>query len=374
MDNENLIKTGKFVIEFLQSDSFKPLELIERISLLSDSGGEVLESLIAYWNESSRSEKKLDINHPILISRGWDEIVPQEQLLHFLPEEKLLINKDIFRNKLDGVDLTKISSQTEKSLMESLVNDSIGLSRNDVLLYYNLLKINQISLKSKKSGSKEEILDQNSRYIFNLVCDGFNIRDLAEDDSIQIIKKVITRSKVNPQVLSLAVGREYDKFYNFLKEFISMFITRRGDNEEELLRLMGLYILFNGAKEDELDKLGLKANDIAFITDRIGRVRSVYYVLILFIHTFNLLICAQVFEISSKYYESDTVQQEKLRKLYLADSRRKLLLNNALNIATRKVSSYKSESAEILNSFKRYTSKIKCFVTNEDLFSSDYRG
>lgn len=370
MEKDELLRVGKKVIDCLQNQSFRPKELLEDISSeLSDE--ELYTQFVDYWNSVQNWG---EIDTPLQISRGWDEIIPQDQLLHYLPEEKLLINKDIFRNKLDGVDLTSISGSSEKSLMEELLRDSIGLSKNDVLLYYNLLKINQISVKSKKAGSKEDIIKEHSKYIFNLLQDGFNLHNISEDDAIKVITKNLESGKSNSQIISLAAGRENDKFFNFLKEFLIKFISRRGDDEGEILRYIGLYILFNGAKDEDLSPLNLTANEIAFITDRIGRVRSIYYTLVLFIHTFNLLICAQVYEISTKFLEADGSQKEKLKKLYWDDTRRKLLYTNALGIATRKISSNKSDASEILGAFKRFTSKLKVFVTKEDLFEIDYRG
>lgn len=370
MNKDELLSSGKIVIDYLQKQSFRPKELIRDLtSSIGEDDSTYLE-LEEYWNNNG---KLGDFKTPVLISRGWDDIIPQEQILHYLPEEKLLINKDIFRSKLEGVDLTSISGEGEKKLMEDLLKEAIGLSKNDVLLYYNLLKINQISVKSRRSETKEDINNQHSKYLFNLLSDGFNL-NLPEEESIKIILKNLSRGKTNPMVITLAAGRENDKFFIFLKDFLQNFILRRGDNEEEILRYIGLYILFNGVNEEELVPLNLTSNEVAFITDRIGRVRSVYYTLVLFIHTFNLLISAQVYEVSTKYLEADTTQKEKLKKLYWDDNRRKLLFTNALGIATRKISSNKSDTSEILGAFKRFTSKIKVFISREDLFEVDYRG
>jgi hypothetical protein len=45
-----------------------------------------------------------------------------------------------------------------------------------------------------------------------------------------------------------------------------------------------------------------------------------------------------------------------------------------LGIASSKISSYKSESIEVLNSFKKLSAKYKNYISSKDLFEFDYRG
>ena len=50
-----------------------------------------------------------------------------------------------FRNIINDQDLTNIGESRQRELIQELNKESIGLTNNDVLLYYNLLKINQLS-------------------------------------------------------------------------------------------------------------------------------------------------------------------------------------------------------------------------------------
>lgn len=390
MTKKDIITIGNYIVSSLQADTIIPLEFINKISaLIPGNTEEISNILIQLWNKYSDKRKEdgkqsIEINFPLMLTRGFNnKIVPENQLVNFLPEEKILINKDIFRNNLKNLDLVSIDSKREKELMDTLNKESIGLSNNDVLLYYNLLKINQIS--STTSSADQDVLsaDEYAIEIHRLSVNAFNLttenlrkingKNIEEGELLNLVTDSIKSSKINPQVLLLCLGSKNSKLIELFTGFLSQFVSQRGDDPQDVLIYFGLYILLNGAPVDKLKKLDLASHVEAFITDKIGRLRSIFYVAFLFIHTFNVIIAAQVFEISVKYLDSSREQGLKLQKLYSADNRRALLVSNALNIASDKISKYKNESIEVINTFKRFIKNKKDIVSVQDLFSIDYR-
>lgn len=391
MINKEIILIGNYLVKSLQSNTITPLDFFDKISeLLPGDSKEISASFMELWDKNSDHIKEsggsvVEVNQPLLLTRGYNnELVPENQLLSFLPEEKILINKDIFREHLKNRDLVKIDSRSEKALMDILNKESIGLSSNDVLLYYNLLKINQIS-SNDEPGSKESMSpDEFAIEIHKLSVNVFNLttqsikkinggKDIEEGELLNLITENIKSKKINPEVLSLCLGHRNSKFIELFTGFITQFISQRGDDPQDILVYLGLYILLNGSHSSKLKKLNLASHVEAFVIDRIGRIRSIYYVAFLFIHTFNVILAAQVYEISVKYLDSSREQGIKLQKLYSADNRRSILISNAINIATDKVSKYKNESIEVINTFKRYIKNRKDIVSTVDLFNIDYR-
>lgn len=333
---------------------------------------------------SKLSSVDMDVKLPLLITRGFNhELSTEEQLSTYLPEEKILINKDIFRSCLKDKDLSTLAGTDLQRVIDRLNKESIGLSQNDVLLYFNLLKINQLSSQRVCSSNLSEDRDYPSE-LFKLAKKAFNLspanikkingaRTINEEDILKLLKSSISKNKMNPQVLSICLGHKSTKFIEMFVGFMTFFVNQRGDDPQDILTYVALYILFNGASNKDLGILNLNANVEAFVTDRIGRVKSVYYVAMLFMHTFNVLLTAQIYEISNKYMDSSLDQRLKLEKLYSADNRRTLLVDNALGIATRKISTYKNESLEVLSAYKRYSGNSKDLVTVKDLFNNDWR-
>lgn len=386
MTKENIMLLGRFITNAFKNNKIIPSELFKIISkVIPGDNKDVYKLFIDIWNKNNTGLNKLNINQQFLISRGFNnEITSEEQLSKYLPEEKILINKDLFRSHLENIDLINIDNKRQKQIMDILIKESIGLSNNDVLLYYNLLKINQISQSVIKQNS---VIDDNRDYsseIYSLTIKAFNLtplnikkingsKNLDEKIVIEILRDGVKKKRINPYVLSICLGYKNAKFIKLFIDFITFLASQRGDDVQDILSYIGLYILINGTPEDKIRKLNLGSNVEAFIMDRIGRVKSIYYVAMLFIHTFNVLLTAQMFEISGKFQNSSLDQRLKLEKLYSADNRRSILVDNAINIATRKVSEYKNESLEVLSAFKRFNGTKNVMITVKDLFNIDYR-
>ncbi|MGL1892078.1 MAG: hypothetical protein OCD02_10665 [Spirochaetaceae bacterium] len=389
MDKKDIVQLGSYLTDSILSEKISAEQLFKKIATIlpgdSKSSYKLFQDI---WNNKCRESgnNNADISQPMLLSRGFSrDITTEEQLSSFLPEEKILINKDIFRSHLEGLDLVKLDSIKQKHIMDTLIKESIGLSSNDVLLYYNLIKINQLS-NSSTNNTSNSIVNEDIDYpteLYQLAVKAFNLnahnikkingKSINEDAVSSIITDAIKKRRINPQVLALCLGRNNKKFIDFLTDFMTFFISQRGDDAQEIFTYMGFYILFHGSTTAQTSNLNLSSNLEAFITDRIGRVRSVYYVAMLFAHTFSVILAAQIFEISAKYHNSPLEQRLKLEKLYSADNRRQLLVQNAISIASRKISSYKSESLEVQNAIKRFMSNKKDLISVKDIFQNDYR-
>jgi len=383
MDREELIKLGKYIIDSIAEGEITPSKLFSELAKgLSGNPKETFKLFKGLWIKNKLLEN--DFQKPYILSPGYSDLTTEEQLSSYLPEEKILINKDIFRNIINDQDLTNIGESRQRELIQELNKESIGLTNNDVLLYYNLLKINQLSQNRIDQNSKIKDDCDYSNEIYQMVVKEFNLtvqnikrvngsKTLDESKIITIIRDGIDKNRINPYVLRICLGYKNSKYIKFFVDFINFLTKQRGDDSQEILTYIGLYILINGASEKSISGLELGSNVEAFINDRIGRVKSIYYVAMLFIHTLNIVIIAQINEISTKFFNSDLDQRLKLEKLYSADNRRELLYNNALAIASRKISSYKTESLEVQSAFKRFYGNKNELITVNDIFKSDYR-
>lgn len=385
MNREDIILLATYITDSILDQSIIPAQLFKKLSrVINGDSTEIYKLFLEIWNKKNQTGY-LNLNQPLLFSRGFNtESTTEEQLASYLPEEKILINKDIFRNILKNVDLVNISTDKQANLIERLTKESIGLSTSDILLYYNLLKINQLSgLSNNEKDSDLKGRDYPSE-IYKLAVSAFNLTPLnirkingtsklEEKNIISLLTDAVNKKRINPQVLSICLGHNNRKFIDYFINFITFFIRQRGDDVQEILTYIGFYILFNGAPTSKLNPLNLSSSVEAFVSDRIGRVRSVYYVAMLFIHTYNVILAAQIYEISLKYENSPLEQKLKLEKLYNGENRRLLLIKNAENIATRKISSFKNESIEVLNAYKRFTSNKRNIVSVNDIFDNDWR-
>jgi hypothetical protein len=178
----------------------------------------------------------------------------------------------------------------------------------------------------------------------------------------------IRAQRIVPRLLGPYLGPP-GKYFEKFKDFLHAVADPRDGNPTELLQHFGLYLLLNGASQDQLDALQLATPLESFVCDRIGRVRQIFYVAMLFGYTFTYLIFAQTFEINSKYREMAEEQRAKLRKLYEAEDRLALLVSNAGNTAMRRIAEYGIEAREIQMALKKFLAADRKLVTAADLFS-----
>lgn len=394
MELKTLETIGVALIELIYSERLVPGEVLSKFSqILGSEDNDARMLFMNLWSRAikvrqSKGKFTLELQQPLIMSRGYDEVVAEEELIHYLPEEKILINKDLFRSKLDSIDFSTLDPARERALLSLLETESLGLSRDDVVLYYNLIKINQLAGKSKTPGSTMTTMARELKITGSLLWEqadksgGLSNELLARvnggrviDLKIlrQVLQSEITSRRINPRVLLNFLGWKNDKYIILFREFIRVTAQNRGEDAQELITHGLLYLLLNGSQPASLELLNLSAPLQTFITDKIGRIRTIYYASILFMQAFLYVLYAQIYEVSTKYFDSDGEQRQKLLKLYSSEDRMSMLVVNATNIASRKLAPFKLEAREVLSNFKKFTSGKKDLITGQDLFGIDYR-
>jgi len=397
---------GRYVVELLLSDRLVPKNALEEFVRLampagtsSDTDREaLLNSLVDYWNNQAKNRSPQDggamsPGTPLIISRGYDSVVPEDQLAHYLPEEKILINKELFRSKLDSLNLGALDPSKERVLVDQLKRDAIGLSSEDVILYYNLIKVNKLAQRSEVAITRGPAPTPYSNLkaqtepplspegLFKLTMKSFGIQpdqivklnvgkviDMGALSSV--LQESLRRRRIAIPILAHYLGQHNDKYIRAVQDFMALVIQQRGERPEEMAPYQALYVLLGGTDPKLLDSLSLAPPLFAWLSDRIGRVRSIYYAAFVFIHTFVYVLCAQVTEIAVKYQNSDRAQQEKLKKLYWSPERFGLLITNANNSASRRINDYKAETREVQNLFKKFIGTRKDLLSPNDLFDT----
>jgi hypothetical protein len=390
MNNATLAPFAEKLVQVLFSDKVIPAQVLTEIGdLVSEGDPGYQTTLRNVWSQQNQARQQAGgsprtIDLPLYLTGGFDQDTAEEELGRFLPEEKILINKEIFRQKLKSVDFSALDARREQSLLEELRNDAIGLSREETVFYYNLIKINALSgsIRQRPSAPVETIdfpgtiLDLAES---NLLMTPANIAKLNLGRFVprEKIKNILTVSiknnRINPKVLALLLGYRTDKYLRKLIRFFEMIVGQRGENAEEVIQYFAFYLLAHTADETLLKTLELTSPLYSFLTNKIGRVREIYYVSMLFAITFFIVLLSQISEIAGKFQDSSDDQKSKLLKLYQSDERIAMLVQNAVNLATRRIAEFKVESREVLSNLKRFLAANPDLVTSADLFKTDYR-
>lgn len=390
MEREKLNALAGALVDHIYADRLVPAELFAAAERAL--GEELRGAAGAAWRTRSaergaQGKPAFDPAQPLLLSRGFGASMAEDELAGYLPEEKILVNKDLFRGLLGSVDFAGVGALQERALLDKLQRESVGLRPEDVALYYNLIKVNQLA-GAKRPAAPEaappnpevagaELLDLADK-AFNLSGPGFakiNGGKGLPDRRFIIagLADAIRQRKLNPLLLRAYLGRRSDKQTGLLADFLRRVCAQRGEDPGELIQYTAAYLLFNNLSAENLAALGLAAPLQAYVTDKIGKVRTVYYAAMLFILSFQFILLAQVAEVAAKYADAPADQQAKLRKLYEADDRRAMLISNSVNVASRKLTVYKAETREIMGAFKTFLSARGDIVQASDLFGVDYR-
>ena len=390
MNQDALVPFAEKFVQILFSEKFIPAEALAEIgNLVSENNPAYLQALRKLWDRENQTRQQdgrnsRNIDLPLYLTGGFDQDTAEEELGRFLPEEKILINKEIFRQKLEGVDFSTVDARREQALVEELKKDAIGLGREEIVFYYNLIKINALSgaIRQRPSAPVETVdfpetilaLAENHFKLTPATLARLNSgRPIPRDKIKNILHVTIRNNKINPKVVALLLGHKTDKYLKKLVWFLELTVQQRGESPEDVLQHFGLYLLVNSADETLLKTLELSTPLYSFVTHKIGRMREIYYVSMLFAITFFVVLLSQVSEIAGKYQESPQDQKAKLLKLYQSDERIAMLVQNAVNLATRRIVEYKVESREVLSNLKRFLAANPDLVTPNDLFNTDYR-
>ncbi len=392
MEIENVTAFAEAIVDVLIADKFVPQEVIKNLASGTGKDGQELVKLIqTSWlrrNEDlkARQLSPRDPKLPIILTRGLDKTNPETELSNFLPEEKILINKDLFRAKLKGVNFARLNPIREQGLIENLQREAVGLSNEDTVLYFNLLKINALANeRASNAGASDnrpnpealaEVLLKAAESNYGLSPDLIAKLNTAKGPARPVLLAAIAEQikdrRFNTPIVSLLLGTDVTKFQHKARRFIELTCQQRGESSEELLGLFAFYILFSKASSDSREAMCLSTSLANFLDDKLGRFRELYYASIVFNYTFFLLLLTQVLEINKKFQQSPDEQKEKLKKLYKSDERIGLLVGNSINLAMGKIAQYKMESRQIQTTLKKYLSLNADLLTQVDMFNQQY--
>ena len=385
MSNESLEKLANYIIGAFFKGMVTPQTLLDLLrSLAGEAGKQLGPAIEEAWARGNKArvaagKEPIDPAKPLLYSRGFGEAVDAEEYRHYLPEEKIIINQDIFRNKLAKVDFSSLDATRERALVEELRQESIGLTKDDTLLYLNLIKVDFLARKGGAAAAKsqESPIDTAARIIrlverqFLLDQDSFARLNAGKrpdmDRLTELVAVNVKTQRLSPRLL-LPYLEGDSKFIEKFKDFLRLVVQQRDGNLAEVTQNFGVYLLLNGTPPDQLASLGLSPPLEAFVSDRIGRVRPIYYTAMLFGYSLSMVLFAQTFELSAKYREMPDDQKAKLRKLYESRGCRELLVSSAVTVATRRVGEFVVEAREMQLLLKTFLAANKRLVTIADIF------
>ena len=405
-ESEKKNQIAAYLFKLFNSETIIPAEAAATLFKMLPSFDPLFTAeVLKEWKRITDAYKKSgknprDINNPLIITRGFMEGITDNSLKLYLPEEKILINRQVFRKKISSVNFSALTPDIERKIIEELKNESIALSDQEVIIYYNLLKINILSRiysdvpasavsppvsAADNSGLKTvgEGAGDFSGKIISLLFENFadlqKLMSVNEKKSLDAsllnsaVKSKISKSVHNPRIYLLMFGYGTDRYMQFVKEYIKMVVSRWGGNEDEIFAFFTAYQLLNSASDEVINGMDLAVSLKNFISDKLGRIHPVYYCAILFVTVFTYILVMQVVEISGKFLNSPEPQRSKLLKLYNSEERINMIISNAFNIAAGKISSYKSESREIIPNMKKFISKYENLVKPDDMFRTIYK-
>ena len=389
MNSDTLGPFAERLVHTFFSDQIVPSQVLDDLgAFFSEEDPAFRQSLQTLWDRENQarqqaggSPRSLDL--PIYLTGGFDQDTAEEELKRFLPEEKILINKEIFRQRLKGVDFSTLDARKEQLVIEELRKDAIGLSRDETAFYFNLIKVNSLSGSMRQRAVAPETIDFPGT-ILSLAEENLQMQPAAlaklnlgrfipREKIKAILQASIKTNKLNPRVLVLLLGHRTDKYLKKLIRFFEVTAGQRGESTDEILQYFAFYLLVHTADEPLLKTLELTSPLYSFVTNKIGRVREIYYVSMLFAITFFVVLLSQISEIAGKFQDSPEEQKAKLLKLYQSDERIAMLVQNAVNLGTRRIADFKVESREVLSNLKRFLAANPDLVTSADLFKVDYR-
>lgn len=393
--DEQLNKLGtyiaKYFVESLYGESISPSKFVEGF----DSNTKIFKGVIysaaeKLWEERNATqddkEDIRDFTTPCLLVRSAEESSPEEKLATFLPEEKILFNKKIVRNILSEVSFINITLEAERVILERLKHETIGLSDQEIFLYYNLVKLAAVGTVPSSGGDVKAQLDSDKVLQDTVValdlniamfdsCKAINDNKAVEKSLVkEILGMKVMKRRASPQVLKMVSGgySENQFFVSIIKNFLKVITTKWGASESEALSYMVMYFVMAGNDEEYINSLNLSRVLKTMALGKPARLKATVSVAIIFLHHFTTMLASQTFEISKKFQTSNSEQQDKIIKLYAAAERRQLITNNAANFAFQKISDFKAEQSEIINTYKVFQQKFKTVLSVKEMFQIHY--
>ena len=128
------------------------------------------------------------------------------------------------------MDFSTVDARREQALVEELKKDAIGLGREEIVFYYNLIKINALSgaIRQRPSAPVETVdfpetilaLAENHFKLTPATLARLNSgRPIPRDKIKNILHVTIRNNKINPKVVALLLGHKTDKYLRNLCGF-----------------------------------------------------------------------------------------------------------------------------------------------------------
>lgn len=333
---------------------------------------------------AEQKSKKFDTYYRL--SRTFDNIT-EADVRNWLPVDKLLYNQDIFHKRLRGLDLANIDSTVEKRIIQSLEKEATALNRQEVLLYYSLIKANKLSVD--KTQAKFKRRTEESKF-FKAIASGLlgliypkriSSADLLEiNEGAKIERESMRDTLVDkihnqkfhayPYLIFFGIDKTYDLYNQFIQ--IAALTKYFGDDPEKIVNYTIFYILFKSASENFLKISNIQPTTMNFLNGKAGPFSAEGNGMIRLLDTFFYALCTQIYEINKTYQKAGNDKKAKIYKLYSAEDRLRMIVQNSLSIGYKVIQRMKLDQQKLLQTVTHYIEKQKKFLTKESIFASVY--
>ncbi len=312
--------------------------------------------------------------------------ISEEDIKNCLPADKLLYNQDIFSNRLRGVDLTSIDVNTEKKLISVLEKESKGLTRQEVILFYTLMKANKLSSNDSQTRSREREEESNlQKALASTFVSLIYPKRITQDDLRHInggvrmdrnalkdtLLEKIKNYNFSPYAYLLLFG--FYKSSDMYNKFINMATVGSqflGEDVEKVIKYTIFYIVFKGIDDKFLSFANIGDDARKFLHAKSPKPFSPDGAgLVIFLDTFFYALCTQVYDINGNYQRADSTRKIKIYKLYSSEDRLKMIVTNSLSITEKVIQRMNIDHDRLVTFFARYLEKRGEFLRKEDIFS-----
>ncbi len=383
---------GKLTLKKLISDLSVSLKSLggdtfiqECEKTLLDRNNQVEHKLITSYGATKEDLKDLieanmvKSDQTYILHKSWENLT-EEDIRLLLPEDKIIINKEIFHERLKQVDFKNLPPVAEKKIIDHLIRDSIGLLREEVILYFNLIKINRLSaiVEEKRHLKKTEdiVRYQKMTEVFinsfiPKVITMAQLKELNEGSSIDkdtlkesIIDK-IKAGKFNPipYITMVTVGQ--GDVLEHAQEIIATIVQRKKLTSEPIWHGFIAFILFHNTSDDFLSQLKISPSIQLLLQGKKGRLSQKGLAIIRFIHALFLNLCMQISEIRSKYQKANEETRKKIFRLYGNEERLNMLFNASIMITQKALNLNKGELEELAEQVKKYAKRTPVINKND---------
>lgn len=396
----------KSFITHLFSDKFNPKKFAGSIAMVFQDKN-LLADIHKHWIESNKHiEEKIYKEFGNNASKEIKQIVDQKQrnfdgyykfaqtmegfneteVRNWLPANKLLFNQDLFHNRLRGLDLANIDPAVERRILQSLEKESKALNRQEVLLYYSLIKANKMAAaedqtKRKRKTEEAKFYKALAGALVGLIYPRhINASILTEiNKGVKIERDVILETLIDKIKNQNFPAYPYLLFFGFKKHekmfgnFVNMLQLGKyfGEDPEKLLHYTLFYIIFKNASEKYQKFANIQPELLDFMNAKTSAPFSPEgAAFIRFLDTFFYALCTQIYEINRSYQKADDNKKAKIYKLYSADDRLRMIVKNSLSVGIKVIQRMKADHSKLSGTVTRFINKESKLLTKEDIFSS----